>query len=249
MNNRRMGDNRMQNPLISSLALPRIGRPGSIQVWIDFDGTITRRDVLDDLIALCAENDSWKQVEARWQAGEIGSRECLEAEFSLLRIDDDRLDAFLDRVVIDPGVVPLLNLLEEFDIPRAIVSDGIERFIHRILTRHGVKSVPVRANVMQRDGLRMQLQCPHSSSACESASAHCKCCSIHSIGDERRQSIYIGDGRSDLCPARKADVVFAKGALAAALRKEERPFRPFETLLDVAATLHTAWSGVRMVGS
>jgi 2,3-diketo-5-methylthio-1-phosphopentane phosphatase len=240
----------MFKPLIASSIFTGIPQPQTAQVWIDFDGTITRRDVLDDLIALCAADDSWKEIERQWQAGEIGSRQCLEAEFALLRIDDEALDRFLDRVVLDPGLIPLLNLLESFRVPAAVVSDGVDSFIQRVLLRHGVRNLRVRANSIKRDGLAMSLRCPHGSASCESAAAHCKCSSIRTLSQaSRNQSIYIGDGRSDLCPARKADVVFAKGALAKTLLAEGKPFRPFETLLDVTAALSGAWSGIRMVGS
>ena len=57
----------------------------------------------------------------------------------------------------------------------------------------------------------------------------------------RDRHLYVGDGRSDLCPARRADLVFAKGALATALATEGVPFRPFDTLADVAATLAAGW--------
>ena len=36
--------------------------PARSQLWIDFDGTITRQDVLDELIRRYAADDSWKSV-------------------------------------------------------------------------------------------------------------------------------------------------------------------------------------------
>jgi 2-hydroxy-3-keto-5-methylthiopentenyl-1-phosphate phosphatase len=38
------------------------------------------------------------------------------------------------------------------------------------------------------------------------------------------------------------DCIFAKGALAEALKREGRPFVPFKTLLDVAAALSRQWT-------
>jgi 2-hydroxy-3-keto-5-methylthiopentenyl-1-phosphate phosphatase len=87
----------------------------------------------------------------------------------------------------------------------------------------------------------MTLSCPFASDSCDVAAAHCKCASIAQIGQPGRRSIYIGDGRSDLCPARKADLVFAKGALAAALAKEGRKFIRFASLLDVAQVFLDEW--------
>jgi 2-hydroxy-3-keto-5-methylthiopentenyl-1-phosphate phosphatase len=218
-----------------------IPSPRHAQVWIDFDGTITQRDVLDDLILAFAADDSWKEVERQWQAGEIGSRQCLEFEFGVLRVADDELDQFLNRVNVDPGIKPLLTLLDRFDVPRAILSDGIDRFIHQTLARQGIENLPVHSNTIARDGDRMKLLCPLSRPDCESAAAHCKCGSIQRGSQPQRQSIYIGDGRSDLCPARKCAVVFAKGALADNLTRERRKFIPFTTLSEVADILSRAW--------
>lgn len=212
------------------------------QVWIDFDGTITQEDLLDELIVHFSADDSWKQVEQLWQDGEIGSRECLRRQFDLLRINQADLDLFLSRVRLDPGMVELIGLLDRFEVPRAILSDGIDLFIEKTLRRHGL-SLPIRSNTIQRAELTMRLVCPLSNQDCLSAAAHCKCGSIRAIGDTRRRSIYIGDGRSDLCPARTVEFVFAKGALATALENEGRKFLGFSTLLDVKNILQREWEG------
>jgi 2-hydroxy-3-keto-5-methylthiopentenyl-1-phosphate phosphatase len=210
------------------------------QVWIDFDGTITERDLLDELILKYAIDDSWRRIEELWLAGEIGSRQCLQDQLALVRIGNQDLENFLDGVTVDPGLIPLLDLLGRFDVPSAVLSDGIDFFIERTLGRHNVK-LPVRCNAIERRGLELNLQCPLSREDCESKAAHCKCGSMAELGSVRRASIYIGDGRSDLCPARKVEFVFAKGALAEALAKEGRPFTRFETLLDVKGALERCW--------
>lgn len=216
--------------------------PASAQVWLDFDGTITRRDVLDDLIEKYAVDDSWKQVELLWQSGQIGSRQCLEKEFALLRLDDAELRRFLDAVEVDPGLGRLVKLLTDFEVPWAIMSDGIDRFIHHILARNGIKAPVVRSNTIHHASSSLSLHCPHSSADCRSAAAHCKCSSITALSGPGRRSIYVGDGRSDLCPAGQVDVVFAKGTLARLLDERSAPYLPFKTLNDVAEVLAAGWS-------
>jgi 2,3-diketo-5-methylthio-1-phosphopentane phosphatase len=218
-----------------------IPRPELAQVWLDFDGTITRGDLVDDLLVRFAIDDSWQTVERLWHAGEIGSRQCLERQFAVVSVNDAELDAFLETVELDPGLLRLLELLDLFAVPRAVVSDGVDIFIARILSRHGV-ILPVRSNAIERTADRMELRCPLHRTDCESRGAHCKCASITTLSSGARQSIYVGDGRSDLCPARKMDCVFAKGALAEALGREGKPFIPFKTLLDVAGTLERHWT-------
>jgi len=215
--------------------------PSQAQVWIDFDGTITQQDLLDELIQRHAIDDSWKQIERLWEAGEIGSRQCLQRQLALVRATDAELAALLAQIDLDPGLFPLLGLLDRFQIPRAILSDGIDSFIHQLLARHDVH-IPVRSNSIKRSGDDISLICPLQSPDCDSAAAHCKCSSITALGGAGRKSIYIGDGRSDLCPARKVEVVFAKGALAQTLRGEGRRFLPFTTLNDVKRILEQRWA-------
>ncbi len=212
------------------------------QVWIDFDGTITKQDVLDKLIERYALDDSWKHVEARWQRGEIGSRQCLTEEFALIRIGQSELRNFLDTIAIDRGLLALLKVLGENRVPAAILSDGIDSFIQHILRREGITHLPARSNAIRHEANRLEMHCPHADKNCESAAAHCKCASATALRLPERKTIYIGDGRSDLCPARKADVVFAKGALASALAAEAKAFCPFETLDEIAAILANAWT-------
>jgi 2,3-diketo-5-methylthio-1-phosphopentane phosphatase len=225
-----------------------IPRPASAQVWLDFDGTISKVDVLDKLIERFAANESWKLIEQRWQAGQIGSRECLQQEFALVRVTPAELNLFLSTIGVDPGLSELLQLLSEFNVPVSILSDGIDVFIHEILSRHGVEDLAVRSNTISHRGQRLKLRCPHSSSACESDAAHCKCASAATLGAAGRRNIYVGDGRSDLCPARKADLVFAKAALARSLAGEGIPFVPFVSLSDIAQALSDAWLGQTAVG-
>lgn len=219
------------------------------QVWLDFDGTISRADVLDALIRKFAVNDSWKIAEQSWQDGAIGSRACLETQFAAVRVPTDEMLPFLDSIDIDPGVFPLLSLLAEHAVPVAILSDGIELFIRRLLERNGIVDIAIRSNSISCSDDRLTLRCPHHVATCESAAAHCKCASTIALGQPGRKSIYVGDGRSDLCPARKSDVVFAKASLAAALDRERKAFLPFDSLEDVAAHLSRAWSREFAIGS
>src|SRR4051794_35276801 len=141
---------------------PRLPAAQAAQVWIDFDGTLAGRDVLDDLIRRFSRDDSWKMIEERWQAGLIGSRQCLEQQLALLDLSNEELNAFLDSVPLDPGAVGLLQFLAKFNVPTAILSDGIDRFIRKIIRRHGVTNLPVRSNTITRKGRSMELHCPHA---------------------------------------------------------------------------------------
>ncbi len=212
------------------------------QVWIDFDGTITRSDVLDEIIKGFAVDDSWMSVEREWQDGLIGSAECLRRQLAVVRITDQQLDPFLDSIPIDPGAVRLINACEQNKVPVSILSDGIDLFIRSILRRGGLAGTAFRCNSITRDHDAMSLVCPHSNDRCEAKAAHCKCESMSTMGVGRAKTIYIGDGRSDLCPSRKVDCRFAKGVLAANLAREGLAFISYSTLDDIADIFEHAWA-------
>lgn len=229
-------------PRPAPTANPHIPAPHAAQVWLDFDGTVTTTDLLDELINRFSRNDSWKAIEAQWAAGAIGSRECLGAEFALLDLSHEQLDAEQRRVRLDPGAADLLSFLRGAAVPVTILSDGVDTFIQSIFRHHQLTPPAVRANRVEHHGRSLTLHYPHANPACDTNSAHCKCSSAIALSTPGRKSIYIGDGRSDLCAARKSDLVFAKRALADALTREARPFIPFTTLADVRDTLARAWS-------
>lgn len=225
---------------------PCLPPPDRCELFIDFDGTITQTDILDELVSRYALNDSWQEIERQWQSGAIGSRECLSRQIALVRITPEELSDLLRSTELDPGVERILQLATQLQIPTTIVSDGVDFFIEHLLSRIEPSLIPenltIRANTLRRHGDQYDLVCPHLSPTCESAAAHCKCRSAVLMHTPGRQSIHVGDGLSDLCPARRADAVFAKGRLAEALAREEIPYIPFLTLNDVAAVLEACWA-------
>jgi 2,3-diketo-5-methylthio-1-phosphopentane phosphatase len=223
----------------SGLILPK---PEKCQVWIDFDGTISKKDTLDELILRFSVDDSWKEIERQWREKTIGSKECLEREFSLLRVSDEQLAELLDSIGVDNGLFEIMNICEQLSIPVAVLSDGIDFFIKRILSSNGIFNLPVRSNTVKKnENGSFLLVCPHLDPCCGVKAAHCKCSSMKALGQPGRKSIYIGDGRSDLCPAKKADFVFAKNALAQCLREENADYIEYANLSHVSSYLTSAW--------
>jgi 2,3-diketo-5-methylthio-1-phosphopentane phosphatase len=227
-------------------AWERTPASNAAEVWLDFDGTLTKQDVVDSLVRGFCATDEWRRLEDAWQAGQIGSRACLSGQFALVRICAEDLDAFLASIALDPGTPRLLELLARHDVPTTILSDGIDWFIDYILRAHDLQPPPVRSNTLVRSGASWRLVCPHSSAACPAAAAHCKCSSMERLGTAGRWRIYVGDGRSDLCAARKAHLRFAKGTLAANLKDEGLEYVPFTNLHDVCQVLESAWSQRRL---
>ena len=214
---------------------------GQCQIWIDFDGTITKKDTLDELIFKYSVDDSWKLIEKRWQAGLIGSRQCIEEEFALLRIPKEELHRSIKDIEVDDGIFHLLKIIKTYSIPIAIVSDGVDLFINRILENNGIHGIPIRSNSVEYKDPYLKLICPNSNANCGVSSAHCKCLSMDTLGEPDKKSIYIGDGLSDLCAAKHSDFIFAKGALAKNLTSEGKLFFEFKDLTQIADFIIEKW--------
>jgi 2-hydroxy-3-keto-5-methylthiopentenyl-1-phosphate phosphatase len=206
------------------------------RVFIDFDNTITCGDVLDRLIETLAVGHGWRELEEAWAAGQIGALACLDGQLRAVRAGWPELGAVLDAVQLDPGFVTLRDLLRAEGIELTILSDNFDAFIAYVLRRHGLADVPFFANRVEVAGGRTLPSFPFANPDCPGC-AHCKKTHFVPRGDDRRRVIYIGDGRSDLCPARHADLVFAKASLLTSLRAEQIDCVAFGDLADVARAL------------
>src|SRR3990167_7759814 len=105
-----------------------------LRFFLDFDGTITKADVVDLVLERFA-SPAWRDVEKEWTSGKIGSRECLGRQLGLVAAGMSELNALVDAVDVDAGFVPFLKAAHELSVPVTIVSDGFEPFIRRILER------------------------------------------------------------------------------------------------------------------
>lgn len=199
-------------------------------VYFDFDNTISKGDVLDSIIERFAGDGRWKEMEREWKAGRLSTRECLEGQVRSLRVTWSELREHLRAVTLDPAFVPLLDLLRTRRVEHLIVSDSFSMIIAEILAQHGIGGVPIFANEVSFADDVMIPAFPHSNPE-HPGCAHCK--RLHLLARPAQQSIYVGDGRSDLCPALVADLVFAKDSLLEELIARGVPCVPITDLSGV----------------
>ena len=188
-------------------------------VVFDFDNTITTYDVLDDIILRFSVNDAWKALEDKWKRGKIGSKECLKGQMAGIRITKENLDRYLKKIKLDPYFKKLIRLLGANKIRMMILSDDFDYILKAVLKNHGVSGIPIYSNSLKVAGDRLITKFPFTDKAC-GICGHCKTGSILSKIDRKISVIYyIGDGASDICPAKHSEIVFAKGHLAEHLSK------------------------------
>jgi 2,3-diketo-5-methylthio-1-phosphopentane phosphatase len=206
-----------------------------MRIYCDFDGTISKRDVTDHMLGKFAD-PVWEAVEADWQAGRITGAECMRKQIALLRASDAELDAELDRQDLDPGFVEFAEWCASQDLPLTVVSDGVDRFIRRILSRHALGHLPVISNQLAGTESRRSLQQPWLRQGCAAGSGVCKCEVVTATGADA-PLVFVGDGRSDFCVSARADILFAKDALAAYAGARGQPHHVFADFDDVRRRL------------
>jgi len=204
-----------------------------MRVFFDFDNTVTFGDVLNEMIERYSVCDDWIVLEKAWQSGEITTKECLAGQMKWIRISKQELNRYLKTVRIDPYFIKLVGLLREREIPSVIVSDNFEPIIQLILEHNGIKDFGVYANHLRFYKDRVFPSFPYQNPDCTFC-AHCK--KVHFMNDEHSMEdpiIYVGDGRSDICASKEADIVFAKDTLLRYRKKHDLPCIEFHDLSGV----------------
>lgn len=208
-----------------------------MRFFIDFDGTITKNDVVDMILERFA-SDEWRAVEKEWTQGRIGSRECLSRQIALVKASQEELRKFLRSVQIDPYFTGFLKTAQSFSIPVSIVSDGFRFVIDSVLRQSFrifpelVHSVPVFSNeLLWRNG-RPELSFQDGIS-CEHACANCKVKVIRENNPDKDFTVFVGDGLSDRFAAGAAALVFAKDDLLAFCRENRIKHIPYANFKEI----------------
>ena len=220
----------------------RTPEPRKPIVFLDFDGTITKRDAVDAILEMFAD-PRWLEIEEDWKQGRIGSRECLAAQMRLVRATKDQIDALLASIEIDEGFVTLLDACAALGIETHIISDGFDYCIDRILGRPSMNlGGRLNGTRILSSHLEVNRDCwlvdfPSFHQSCGHGCATCKPAMMSLLNRGGGPAIFVGDGLSDKYAATSADLVFAKGKLADFCREQQIAHRHYETLADVAQQL------------
>jgi len=206
-------------------------------VFTDFDGTITQRDVTDEILAQLA-HPSWRDVELEWTRGLIGSRECLERQIALVDTSVEDLDAIIDAIPVDPAFASFYRFIHQRGVPLYVLSEGFDYVIARVLKRAGMEGpfrngMQVFSSALRREGRRLIPSFPYSSPPCEHGCGTCKAGLLRRLGDSRHPIIFVGDGLSDRFAVDEADMVFAKRQLLAYCQEHGKACLSFNTFADV----------------
>ena len=129
------------------------------------------------------------------------------------------MDDFIAGIEIDPGFPAFVALCREQGHDVTVVSDGLDRTVEAVLKRHDL-DLPYYANHLEwRGDGSLAAALPACAQRLRGTVGQLQV-SIHRRCAGAICRMVIGDGRSDFCIARRADLVLAKSALLAALRRQ-----------------------------
>jgi 2-hydroxy-3-keto-5-methylthiopentenyl-1-phosphate phosphatase len=209
----------------------------NIKIFCDFDGTITVGDLTDLLLERLAE-PAWKEVEERWLAGKITSRECMGAQVSMIRGGWEAVRRTLEEVRLDPTFAGFAKWCGLKGFQLIVASDGLDLAIDYLLKREGIEVDAVWANrLVEKPHGRLALDFSAAPLFGRCEAGVCKCGILKGSGTSDLK-VVVGDGKSDVCWAPHADVLFAKTGLLAYCQENQIACFPYRNFNDIQATLN-----------
>lgn len=211
-----------------------------IRVFCDFDGTVAAQDVGNRLFQTFAGEQA-SLIVKRYRSGEINAVECLSQECAALGdVVPGVLETFVGQCDLDAFFLPFVAFCERHKIPVTILSDGLDFYVESLLKKHGLERLPWFANhaeFVSDDGVtKLKPSFPYRSEHCEQC-GNCKRNHMLPSSADDDTLIYVGDGISDRCAVRYADVVFAKADLIRYCQSQNISFHEFRDFRDVKARM------------
>jgi 2-hydroxy-3-keto-5-methylthiopentenyl-1-phosphate phosphatase len=206
---------------------------------VDFDGTITEQDLLDEIAQTFGDPEVYREVDEGLDARALTLHDVLRREFEPVRAPLDEVVVWvLERVRIRPGFSELVERARERGWRLVVVSSGFRELITPVLEREGLRDVELVSNSVDADpsGWRVRFR---DEGSCGSCGEPCKRATVDALANGS-EVVYVGDGYSDRCAAEHADRVFARRGLAAYLDERRVPYERFEDFFDIVRGLDGA---------
>jgi 2,3-diketo-5-methylthio-1-phosphopentane phosphatase len=177
---------------------------------------------------------SWEEIDRAYCAGEIGSRVAYTQVAALFTGSRAQMLEFVSsREKIDPYFLEFYRFCQSKGVDLKIVSDGLDFYIDAILKKNKLQDIEFFSNVtVFQDDNKLSIEFPRMNVKCEK----CGTCKKGVLRDYRScydRVIYVGNGYSDVCPAKDADLVFAKEVLYEKCRKDGTECVHYENFQDI----------------
>jgi 2,3-diketo-5-methylthio-1-phosphopentane phosphatase len=188
-------------------------RGKGILVICDFDGTACGVD-MGNMVLNRFAGESWREIDRAYCTDEIGSRAAYLKVASLIRGSKGQMVEYVrSEANLDPYFADFYRFCRGRGYTLKIASDGLDFYIEAILGMYGLSDIEYFSNTATFGlGEGISIAFPHVNNLCGKCGT-CKSSIVKDFAARFDQVIYVGDSYSDVCPARAADVVFAKHIL------------------------------------
>ncbi len=213
----------------------------ALKIFVDFDGTVTLHDVGNAFFETFG-GPGYRDILREYEAEERSAQDTFRWGVQAIgRVSRTAVDGFLRAQPIDQTFRDFCAYCKTHGIEFHIISDGLDYYIDKILQHNGITGVSVFSNrllVHQLDGdeCSFGIEFPFSDAEC----SRCACCKRNVVltrAGENDIIAYIGEGYSDRCAARYADIVFAKDALQTFCQQENISYYPYTSFADIVDRL------------
>lgn len=204
-------------------------------IQCDFDGTVTEKDISYLIIDTFANGD-WKKLVADYRENKISVDYFNKQAFAMVRASKETLTEFVrEKAKLRPGFKELIDYCHKRGFRLVIVSNGLDFYIDAILGDAGIRNLEVFAAQTKfcPKGIEVQYIGPDGNQANDGL----KEIYTKLFLAEGYRLIYMGNGVSDIYPARLAHHVFARDDLLSHCTKENIACTPFNDLNDVVEDL------------
>jgi len=204
-------------------------------VQCDFDGTVTEEDVSFVLLDAFGSRD-WRQIFQHYQAGQMTVGRFNSEVFSMVTADKQTLLEYIKgRVKIRSGFHEMVAYCHQKGFRFTVVSNGLDFYIRKILEDMGLQNLESHAAQTQfhSEGLRVQYIGPDGNTL----DSDFKLAYVDLFLNEGYRVIYVGDGSSDLVPAKRCHHIFATANLLDRCRQADLDCIPFTDFHDVVKAM------------
>lgn len=184
------------------------------KIFLDFDGTITRNDVGEEIFKKFLSEDIVKSIVDDLLTDKISARVCWESLcISVKVINKKEFDNFIISQEVDSTIHRFVDYCDKNGFQIFVLSDGFDYYIEKILQREKLSHLKYFSNqLIFTDEGKLIPSFPFFNAGCRS-SANCKRTHIIENSGEEDYTVYIGDGNSDIDAIQYVDFIFAKDDL------------------------------------
>ncbi len=203
---------------------------------LDFDDTLVMENTLRQVLARFVPKDAWAEyLETRPAGQTVEQSNAAELDLIDPSVSRGEIAAFvLETAKVREGLLELTDWAHWNGWLMTVVSLGFDLYIDPVLDQLKLDRM-ARHTGRTRNVYRWQVR--YYSPRGIQVEAGFKLSYAKAFQDSGDFVVYVGDGESDVEPARQAQAVFARSTLLERLEGEHPRLYPFEAFHDVVAVL------------